>query len=82
METYKLRAEALIDIFNLTEDERFIATEYEIKKEKFYDITFTFDSVLSLEEIVEIIHDVKDGHVMLYTIKPLEEYTGEIEVNL
>jgi hypothetical protein len=78
MKVYKLRAEALIDIFNMMEDPRFHAIEFDIKKEKFYDITFTFKTSLVLDQIISIIEDVKDGHVMLRTIQPIRKYTGEL----
>jgi hypothetical protein len=44
------------------------------------DVVVTFDTSSSLSEIKQKLREVPDSHVMLQTVKPINEYTGEREV--
>lgn len=41
------------------------------------DTLFTFHSDLSLEQIIEVLAKIEDGHVMLETVNLADKYTGE-----
>jgi len=76
--TYKLRAEGLNDFMN------FLGTgvysnvkSYTVEPIGFPDVAVSFETNLSLSEIKAKLREVQDSHVMLETIKPIKEYTGE-----
>ena len=76
--TYKLRAEGLNDFMN------FLGTgvysnvkSYTVEPIGFPDVAVSFETNLSLSEIKAKLREVQDSHVMLDTIKPIKEYTGE-----
>jgi predicted transcriptional regulator len=76
--TYKLRAEGLNDFMN------FLGTgvysnvkSYTVEPIGFPDVVVSFETNLSLSEIKAKLREVQDSHVMLDTIKPIKEYTGE-----
>jgi hypothetical protein len=78
---YKLRAECLLDTAGPIE---------KLAKECGFEIVWTIHSIprfpdcemniackLSLDELKAIIATVEDGHIMLETVVPKDEYTGE-----
>jgi ABC-type uncharacterized transport system permease subunit len=75
---YKFRAECSQDAEQFKHENREAISDYEIQKVEGYpDVYVTFDSYLELSEIIELMRDIDDGHVMYQTVKPIEEYTGE-----
>jgi hypothetical protein len=78
--TYKLRAEGLDDFL------AFLRTGMYSKIKSFTiepigvpDVVVTFETKSSLSEVKSKLKEVRDSHVMLETIKPISEYTGERE---
>jgi hypothetical protein len=41
------------------------------------DVEFEFKSRLTLDEILAVLSNQVDSHVMMDTLRPLEEYTGD-----
>lgn len=78
--TYKLRAEGLNDFLAfLQNDMYFKMKSFTIEPTGFPDVVVTFETSSSLSEIKEKLKEVPDSHVMLQTVKPINEYTGERE---
>ena len=77
MRTFKLRAEAECDIFNLFAHEDFRCKDYKITRELPYDPEFEFESELSIYELKTILSDIPDSHVMMETLSDIMLYTGE-----
>ena len=77
MKTFKLRAECLEDIHNFL---KFInnshISEFIISQKLNSDIELEFKSVLLLKEIIEILKNIPDSHVMVQTVSELEFYNG------
>lgn len=78
--TYKLRAEGLDDFL------AFLRTGMYMKIKSFTvepigvpDVVVSFVTDASLSEIKSKLKEVRDSHVMLETIKPINQYTGERE---
>lgn len=81
IKTYKLRAEGLNDFLAfLQNDMYFKMKSFTIEPTGFPDVVVTFDTSSSLSEIKQKLREVPDSHVMLQTVKPINEYTGEREV--
>jgi hypothetical protein len=78
--TYKLRAEGLNDFLAfLQNDMYFKMKSFTIEPIGVPDVIVTFETSSSLSEIKEKLKEVPDSHVMLETVKPINEYTGERE---
>lgn len=85
MHTYKFRAETAWDIVELQKHLPLLKikniswtrphTEF-----PYAEATLTID--LSIVEVRECMRKVTDGHRMIQTLMPLEEYTGAIKMNL
>ena len=71
---YKLRAECLLDILKLFKTCHFPNLKIEMKAP---DCTLEFESVSGIEELKFFIKQIPDSHVMIETLAPLAEYTGE-----
>ena len=41
------------------------------------DVEFEFKTTMTLDEILDILSNQVDSHVMMETLRPVEEYTGE-----
>ncbi len=75
---YKLRAEGLNDFINfLGTGVYFNIKSFTVEPIGVPDVVVSFETNLSLSEIKAKLREVKDSHVMLDTIKPIKEYTGE-----
>jgi hypothetical protein len=46
------------------------------------DVEVVFESELSLNELLDEMRKVPDGHVMMQTLKPFDHYTGEREYSI
>jgi hypothetical protein len=80
IKTYKLRAEGLNDFLAfLQNDMYFKIKSFTIEPTGFPDVVVTFDTSSSLTEIKQKLKELPDSHVMLQTVKPFNEYTGERE---
>lgn len=78
--TYKLRAEGLNDFLAFLQNDMYFKMKYfTIEPTGFPDVVVTFETSSSLSEIKEKLKEVPDSHVMLQTVKPINEYTGERE---
>lgn len=76
---FKLRAECLDDVLLLLEKMR-ERNIWAIKIEQFGilpDVEFEFKTGLTSDEILVILMKQVDSHVMMETLKPFDEYTGE-----
>ena len=75
---YKLRAEGLNDFINfLGTGVYFNVKSFTVEPIGVPDVVVSFETNLSLSEIKAKLREVQDSHVMLETIKPIKEYTGE-----
>ena len=75
---YKLRAECAHDVEQFIKKMEGYTWNHKVMQIKdFPDVEFTFDSEVNRERIKDILRMILDSHVMIETIKPLEEYTGE-----
>ena len=75
---YKLRAECSNDVMKFIEKAHGHMENFKMERDKqFPDVDFEFESKLNLDEIILILRDIDDGHVMVQTVKPIKEYTGE-----
>lgn len=74
--TYKLRADTISDINILSNflDVNIIET---IKSKVYPDVAVVFESNKSLPELINLIREIEDSHVMYQTIQLEENYTGE-----
>jgi hypothetical protein len=78
--TYKLRAEGLNDFLAFLQNDMYFKMKYfTIEPTGFPDVVVTFETSSSLSEIKEKLREVPDSHVMLQTVKPINEYTGDRE---
>jgi hypothetical protein len=79
---YKFRAECDHDALTFRDNtigqtDNFEFFPMDIDGIKIPDVEVIFESELTLEEILEEMSNVMDGHIMCRTVKPIEEYTGE-----
>jgi len=84
---YKFRAECSNDALMFRENtvslmDNFNITTQDIDGLAIPDVDVEFESNLTLDEIIDKMKDVIDGHVMFQTVKPIEEYTGERDYHL
>lgn len=75
MNTFKFRAEALCDVTGFLE--QFIPTKATIIFEMEMDVECIIETVAEIDEVIAYMDMVPDSHVMIQTIKPINEYTGE-----
>lgn len=82
---YKFRAECITDIFRVLPQFK----EWQFKEWQFVDFdpdpcnpVFTFESILNRNEIIDRMREIEDSHVMMQTIQPTEEYTGERDFDI
>lgn len=76
MRTYKFRAECFTDAWIFINSG--LVSRYKLEQElSFPDVVVTFSTKKHLTDIVRIMKRIPDPHVMLDTIKPVAEYTGE-----
>ena len=75
---YKLRAECAHDVEQFIKKMEGYSWNHKVLPIVGYpDVEFTFDSAVNKERIKDILRMIPDSHVMIETLKPLEEYTGE-----
>lgn len=75
---FKLRAECLDDVLLFIH--RMTTNFWEMKilqVGQLPDVEFEFKTTLTLDEILDILSKQVDSHVMMETLRPFEEYTGE-----
>jgi len=75
---YKLRAECIDDVVQLIN--KIQKNVWCIKIEQWGtmpDVEFEFKSRLTLDEILAILSNQVDSHIMMLTLRLLEEYTGK-----
>jgi len=75
---YKLRAECLNDVLLLID--KMPNNVWGMRIEQWGtmpDVEFEFKSRLTLDEILAVLSNQVDSHVMMDTLRPLEEYTGD-----
>lgn len=77
MTTYKFRAEGENDANLFYETNKAVIHNYKTETAGTTDVIATFDSTLSLDEIIELMQNQADSHVMYETVKPISEYTGD-----
>jgi hypothetical protein len=76
---FKLRAECFQDVLQLLNKIRKNLYGFKIERDFFPDVEFEFFTNLTLDEINAILMKQDDSHVMMETLKPFNEYTGERE---
>lgn len=76
---FKFRAECLPDVLNFFEAARHTGKYfgYRFENDGLPDVDVELLSTATKDEIETIMKTVEDGHVMLDTIEPIHEYTGE-----
>lgn len=75
---YKLRAEGLNDFLAfLQKGMYFRIKSFTVQPIGVPDIVVSFETDASLSEIKSILREIPDSHVMLETVKPINEYTGD-----
>lgn len=80
LNTYKLRAEGLNDFLSFLQTGMYMRMKsFTIEPIGVPDVVVSFVTDASLSEIKSKLKNVQDSHVMLETIKPINEYTGERE---
>jgi len=72
---YKFRAECLHDIKLLMG--LVLVSQFKIESTLFPDCTAEITTELSIADLKKAMRKIPDSHVMLETIAPLNEYTGE-----
>jgi hypothetical protein len=78
LNTYKLRAEGLNDFLSFLQTGMYMRMKsFTIEPIGVPDVVVSFVTDASLSEIKSKLKEVTDSHVMLETIKPINEYTGE-----
>lgn len=78
LNTYKLRAEGLNDFLSFLQTGMYMRMKsFTIEPIGVPDVVVSFVTDASLSEIKSKLKEVPDSHVMLETIKPINEYTGE-----
>ena len=79
---YKLRAEGINDFINfLGTGIYFDIKWFKVEITSGPDVIVTFSTNLSLKQIKSNLEQVQDSHVMLDTLKPVNQYTGERYAN-
>lgn len=83
---YKFRAECKTDVLGFKAITIGFTDEFQIEplesSLQIPDVEVVFESELSLNELIDEIRKVPDGHVMMQTLKPFDQYTGEREYSI
>lgn len=74
---FKLRAECIQDVLFLMDMLSKNLYGYKIERDFLPDVEFEFYTNLTKDKILSILSRQEDSHVMMDTLKPFEEYTGE-----
>ena len=74
---YKFRAECSNDVVQFITNTRNKLYNYNMQTIQAPDVEFEFETKMELHEIIAILMNITDGHVMYQTVQPLEKYTGE-----
>lgn len=75
---FKLRAECLDDVLLFIHIMPINVWEMKIlQMGQLPDVEFEFKTTLTLDEILAILSKQVDSHVMMETLRPFDEYTGE-----
>ena len=76
--TYKMRAEGVNDVFEFVRAMGSNIKEYRIIGNTIIpDVEFEFETKKSLHIVLNILRQIPDSHVMVETVKPISEYTGD-----
>ena len=80
---YKCRAECMHDVMRLITigKESISIIDMEVVR-GVPDVEVIFNSSLNLQEIIELMAEIPDSHVMYQTVKPTEFYTGKRDYDL
>jgi len=78
---YKLRAEGAPDIAEFISIASPYLISYKMEHVGVPDVEFEFETNLTLDEVIEILKNVPDGHVMYQSVQPIADYTGERDDN-
>lgn len=73
---YKLRAECQNDIDQLFKKIK-VSHVFIESENRFPDVYVEFTSEKSIGDIINIMHQIDNSHVMIETIETIEKYTGE-----
>jgi len=80
---YKCRAECEEDILKFWDNNIDDVSDLEIFSSlNPLEVEATFNSPLELSEIIKLMENIFDGHVMYQTVKPIDEYTGERDYDI
>jgi len=74
---FKLRAECFQDVLILIDKLSKNLYGFRIERDFLPDVEFEFITNLTSDEILAILSKQVDSHVMMDTLKPFDEYTGE-----
>lgn len=77
MNTYKMRAECLIDVVQFLTAISVYSYVIESTDNRFGDVTIEFTCPLDVATLKENMATIQDGHVMLETVALESDYTGE-----
>jgi len=78
LNTYKLRAEGLDDFLTFLQEGMYMRMKsFTVEPVGVPDVVITFVTDASLSEIKSKLREIPDSHVMLETVKPINQYTGE-----
>ena len=77
MEKFKFRAECLRDVEELLHQINHSGMEINIKFFHVPDVEVTLLTDLTLDSIIQEAREIDDCHVIVDTIQPVQEYTGE-----
>jgi len=79
---YKLRAESAYDVRYFIADIAMTFKSFKMEKiqEELPDVEFEFETDIPLEKIKLILAVSTDSHVMVETVAPIDQYTGERHV--
>ena len=78
VKTYKLRAEGLNDFLAFLQTGMYMKIKsFTVEPIGVPDVVVTFETESSLSEIKSKLREIPDSHVMLQTVMPINEYTGE-----
>lgn len=80
MTKYILRAEVPHDLFRLLE--KLPCWKFDDYDNRQHSNQLAFSSDKSIDELRDVIKEIPDGHVMLQTIQPEAEYTGNRDWSL
>jgi len=74
---YKLRAESTTDVVNFIKTAHELLINFKLESAPLTpDVYFEFETDLSLDEIILILKEIEDSHVMYQTLNTLESFTG------